>query len=121
MLQMIGVRDLVLGSSGNGGLEAAKRLENLLKTGASTTVAVDGPAGPPLVVKKGALHMAANCDLVLVPISFHLEKPVLLNKTWDIKRFPRPFSKVVVTAGDPIILEDSESVDEATTKLAANL
>ena len=57
MLRFIGVKKIVLGSTGHSGKEAADRLVGYLKRGYSTVILPDGPSGPPFKMKKGALHI----------------------------------------------------------------
>ena len=72
LLSFIGIKELVLGSSGNKGRRAALKLGSLLKERkVSTTFAVDGPTGPPKVLKKGALFTALQTGFPIVPLSFH--------------------------------------------------
>src|SRR5262249_21011475 len=56
LLRLIGIRRIVLGSTGHDGRRAAEELVNLLKAGYSTVLLPDGPAGPPRVLKRGVLH-----------------------------------------------------------------
>jgi lysophospholipid acyltransferase (LPLAT)-like uncharacterized protein len=56
MLRFIGVKKIVLGSSGYSGKEAADQLVEYLKKGYSTVLSPDGPSGPAFQMKKGALQ-----------------------------------------------------------------
>ena len=69
-LEWNGVDELMLGSTGHGGQLALDKLINKMKTQQySTMIAVDGPAGPPHEVKRGALDLAMGTGLPLIGIS----------------------------------------------------
>src|SRR3954464_10880999 len=53
LLHLTGVEHICLGSSGNSGKEALANVTSYLKQGYSTTIASDGPAGPPQELKPG--------------------------------------------------------------------
>ena len=102
LLGLRGVREIMLGSSGHGGKQAAARVaERLAAGGLSTGVAVDGPAGPPRELKPGALDMAAATGLPIVPIRFEYERAAR-GRGWDRKHWPLPGSTVRVVEGSPI-------------------
>ena len=63
LLRLIGVRRLVLGSSGYDGRRAADELAVLLRHGYSTVIMPDGPAGPRRTLKRGVLHLDLDLHL----------------------------------------------------------
>jgi lysophospholipid acyltransferase (LPLAT)-like uncharacterized protein len=76
VFRLMGLRRLLLGSSGEEGRRAANRLAALVRSGYSTAISPDGPNGPARVLKKGVLHVAlqrrsANCAAHDIFISFH--------------------------------------------------
>ena len=79
-LKLTGVQRVVFGASGDHGKAGADQLVELLRSGFNTTVAVDGPAGPPGKMKKGALHMAQQAGIPLVPVA--IETP----RAWIFKK-----------------------------------
>jgi lysophospholipid acyltransferase (LPLAT)-like uncharacterized protein len=115
MLGWMGVEKLALGSSGHSGKDALKEVIEDLKNAYSTVINPDGPRGPIKVLKAGVLIMAAESGLPIIPMTFHCSKEYRLN-TWDKKRCPVPFSKVVVKYGAPIYVS---SENEANSKLLA--
>lgn len=102
VLWWLRVREVIPGSTGDGGREAANRLVVELKRGKSTVVAPDGPHGPRRVLKKGALHMSHQSGVPIVPLRFELSAPWIIPGTWDGKRYPRPFSRVRIFFGEPV-------------------
>ena len=110
VLDLMGVRKC-LGSSGEEGRNAAAVLTELVRNGASTVITPDGPKGPPHVLKKGVLHVAAGSGVAVVPVRLKAT-PSLRLRTWDGKSVPVPFSKIMVTLGAPIYV-NAENFDEA--------
>ena len=110
----MGVR-ICLGSSGEEGRNAADALTELVKEGSSTVITPDGPKGPPQVLKKGVLHIAAGSGVPVVPVRLSASPSIRL-KTWDGKWLPLPFSRIVVTFAAPIEVT-SENLDEAAREL----
>lgn len=100
ILHWKGVHKLVLGSSGNSGREAKKGVEDYLRKGFSTSMAVDGPAGPPLVMKQGAMQMALETGVPIICIKY-IPQHYWVLPTWDKKVLPLPFSKVIVRLHGP--------------------
>jgi lysophospholipid acyltransferase (LPLAT)-like uncharacterized protein len=116
LLQLMGI-ELVLGSTGHGGRAAADRIRSCLLAGASTTVAPDGPEGPARHLRKGALHLAAQSGVPIVPMRFHCSRRLML-RTWDRQVVPLPFCRITVSYGAPISVE---SLDGAALALEAAL
>src|SRR4030067_3655898 len=95
MLQFIGVKKIVLGSSGYSGKEAADQLVEHLKKGSSTVLLPDGPSGPPFQMKKGALHISMQSDVPIVPMRFKTSRSFEISN-WDRRKWPLPFSTIMV-------------------------
>ena len=108
---------ICLGSSGEEGRSAAERLTELVKDGASTVITPDGPKGPPEVLKKGVLHIAAGSGVPVVPVRLNAS-PAIRLPTWEGKFLPLPFSRIVVTFEEPIEVT-AENFDEAGRAIAA--
>jgi lysophospholipid acyltransferase (LPLAT)-like uncharacterized protein len=103
-LRTIGIRRLVLGSSGHEGRSAADMLVTLLRAGHSTVMFPDGPAGPARTLKKGVLHVAAQSGVPIVPLRLHASRTVRL-PTWDRKMYAPPLSTITMIIGRPIAVE----------------
>ncbi len=119
LLRLVGVEGVILGSTGNQGREAADRLVTKLKEGYSTAMLPDGPYGPPHILKKGILHIAAQSGVPVVPIRFEMSR-YFIWPSWDGKRIPVPFSKVRVVFGKPIFVtydNFEEKADEISRAL----
>lgn len=71
-------------------------------------VTPDGPRGPRYKTKKGIAFIAKNSNANLIPMSWSANKFWKL-KSWDQLIIPKPFSKIVLTFGDPFSIKpDSE-------------
>ena len=101
LVRLLGVQKLIPGSTGNDGYKAACELIEALKSGYSTMICPDGPSGPPQVLKKGVLHIAAKSQVQIVPLHF-TPKPSIWIRSWDKKLFPIPFGHLEVKIGQPI-------------------
>lgn len=101
LLGLTGVQHICLGSSGNSGKQALENVLVFLKRGYSTTVACDGPAGPPRQLKPGVLLMSRHAQLPVVTLRFSCSRYIKLGG-WDQKIVPCPFSKITIHVGEPV-------------------
>jgi hypothetical protein len=97
----MGVRKLVLGSSGHGGRAALAALVPEVRAGLPTFLNPDGPRGPARRVKDGVLELSERTGAPVVPLRIACSRALRL-PTWDRKLLPLPGSRVTVTWGDPI-------------------
>jgi lysophospholipid acyltransferase (LPLAT)-like uncharacterized protein len=118
VVRLFGVQ-VVLGSTGYRGREAADEIVEYLKQGCSTVVFPDAPRGPTYVLKDGVLHMALKSGVPIAPVRFFVSKYVEL-RGWDRKRFPYPFSRIRVEFEEPITVTE-ENFDEARERLRVAL
>lgn len=94
----------VRGSSNRGGRAALKEMADYLQGGPgryAATVA-DGPRGPRYVAKKGMVALASHTGLPLVPLLWSAKRVWVLKNTWDHTMIPKPFAKVVFSAGEEL-------------------
>jgi hypothetical protein len=119
LLRLMGVEKIILGSTGHSGREASDQLVECLKRGYSTVMLPDGPNGPPLILKKGILHMSMQSGVPIVAIQFIASSYFKLN-TWDRKKMAYPFSTIEMEIGNPIQVT-SDNFDEAHTIIAEAL
>ena len=103
LLRLMGVKKIILGSTGHSGREAAELLVDYLRLGYSTVINPDGPNGPPFVLKKGILHLSLKSNVPIVPLRFSSSSYKEL-KTWDRKKFARPFSTIEMKIAEPIFV-----------------
>ncbi len=66
-------------------------------------IALDGPLGPYHAVKRGAIQLASDAGLLLLPLGVASSR-ARVAKRWDRFEIPLPFSRVTVAAGTPITI-----------------
>jgi len=101
LLRLMGVKKIILGSTGHSGRNAAELLADHLLQGCSTVLNPDGPHGPAFVLKKGILHLSLKSCVPVVALRFSSSSFFEL-KTWDRKKFAYPFSTIEMKIGEPI-------------------
>ncbi|MCB2190513.1 MAG: lysophospholipid acyltransferase family protein [Deltaproteobacteria bacterium] len=91
----------VRGSSSRGGIAALKEMADYLQGGATRYAATvaDGPRGPRYKAKKGMIVLASQTGLPLLPLMWSSDRVWVLKNTWDRTMIPKPFAKLVCTAG----------------------
>jgi lysophospholipid acyltransferase (LPLAT)-like uncharacterized protein len=92
---------VVEGSSRRGGLQAFLEMARVLKEGKAVAITPDGPRGPRMRVKPGILKAAQFSGVPIVPIAGSASSRWML-KTWDRFLIPKPFSKGILLAGEPL-------------------
>jgi lysophospholipid acyltransferase (LPLAT)-like uncharacterized protein len=118
-LRLMGLKRLLLGSSGDEGKQAVNELAVLVKTGWSTTISPDGPAGPARVLKKGVLHLALKSGVPIVPLTISATRFISW-PSWDSKKFPLPFNRIRVTVQQAVGVSD-QNFDEAGRQIVSLL
>jgi lysophospholipid acyltransferase (LPLAT)-like uncharacterized protein len=119
LFRLMGLKQLLLGSSGEEGRAAANRLATLVMKGWSTTISPDGPAGPARALKKGVLHIALQSGVPIVPLTISASRFISV-PSWDCKRHPLPFNKIKVVIHEAIQV-DRHNVDfDAISKRIVN-
>ena len=113
------------GSSTRGGVSALKGLIRLLRSGRTTSVAVDGPKGPIYIPKPGVFELSKVCGAPIVPVGVAVESAFRFKRSWNKTYLPYPFTKVCVVFGEPLnaLTKDDdaharEHVDQLTNALA---
>jgi lysophospholipid acyltransferase (LPLAT)-like uncharacterized protein len=77
----------------------ARRLGDLGTRGFSLVVTPDGPWGPYRVAKPGALIVARQSGLPILPVAVRARPSVRLTRRWDRQLLPLPFSRLSLVAG----------------------
>jgi len=91
---------IVRGSSSKGGITAVRSMIKELKTGKCGAITPDGPRGPRYHLQKGVVLIGQKADTPLVP--FHVEATKQwVFKSWDKHKFPKPFSTIYISFGEP--------------------
>ena len=119
LLRLMGVKKIILGSTGHSGRDAAELLADYLRLGYSTVINPDGPNGPAFILKKGILHLSLESNVPIVPLLFSSSSYREL-KTWDRKKFARPFSTIEMKIGEPIYVTN-DNFENAHELLAGKM
>lgn len=100
------------GSTRKGGGTALHEMIGLVQAGHSAALTVDGPKGPPRVVQTGILQLARRTGALVLPVTGASTRPWFL-ESWDRYLVPKPFSRCVVSYGEPFPIPEGRD-DEAT-------
>lgn len=119
VFRWMGIKRLLLGSSGTEGRQAVNELAQLVRDGCSSTISPDGPYGPPRILKKGVLHLALRSGAPVVPLTISSSRFIAL-PSWDAKRLPLPFSRIRVTIHEPMWI-DQQNFGEIGMRIVAAL
>ena len=93
--------NLVRGSSSHGWFGAIKEITSLLNdSNAILAVTIDGPKGPPLEAKPGALKIALKKQTSVIGMTALSSCFWSLN-TWDKLKLPKPFSVIHIAFDKP--------------------
>ncbi len=88
-----------------GGKVALEEMVEVLKTGIPGAVTVDGPKGPARQVKPGIIAMAAKSQTAIIPYS-PISQSYWEFNSWDKFRLPKPFAKIDIYYGEPLLIEN---------------
>jgi len=113
----------VRGSSSKGAKKAIKSALQLLSQKHAIAVTPDGPRGPKYSVQSGVLWFAAAGDAPIIPLHIESSRQWLLN-SWDGHRFPKPFSTIHISFGDPVSVtreELQQDTQHASSRLRASM
>ncbi len=101
----------IRGSTGRGGGKAARRL---LETARSSDIIItpDGPRGPRRVLSKGIVYISSRTGNPIVPTAFVCANAWEIQGSWTTQVIPKPFSRAIFLAGDPIRIPPDIDRDE---------
>lgn len=103
------------GSSLRDGIRGLRKLIQTLRASPRpAAICVDGPLGPPGVVRGGVLTCARQSGRPIIPVGTAARRSLVFRKAWSQIFLPLPFSRVVVCCGDPLEVPTSASPDEIT-------
>lgn len=101
LINSLGLGD-VRGSSTRGGFGALKELTQKIKNGETNGgMVVDGPLGPARVAKMGAVILARDSGVPLMPIMWGTDRCWVFN-SWDRFIIPKPFARIIYCHTEPV-------------------
>jgi hypothetical protein len=89
------------GSSSRNARAALHQMVREIGAGRSAAFTLDGPRGPALEAKPGAVWLASATGAPLLPAHAEAERYWTL-ASWDRTQIPKPFSRVAVVIGAPL-------------------
>lgn len=106
----------VRGSARRSGAAALRGLYRAItENRQSPFITLDGSKGPRRYCKPGAIMVARMAGVPIVPIGVAARRSWRA-PTWDHHLVPKPFSKVVITVGEPITVPRKLNDDELETQ-----
>jgi lysophospholipid acyltransferase (LPLAT)-like uncharacterized protein len=102
--------ETVLGSSRRGGVTALRGMSRLLDQGVTVVITPDGPKGPRMRFKAGAVKAAQMTGAPLVALTGSA-RPRKVFATWDRFCLPLPFARGEIHFGPPVFVP--RDADEA--------
>ena len=107
----------IRGSKGKkGAVEASMQMITALKEGENCAIMVDGPKGPPKVVKDGVIKIAKLSGAPIVPVDWYSTNINFLKfPSWDKLRMPLFDVNLVNLYGEPIYVKEGD--DEEAKRL----
>lgn len=102
-VMMAGIRP-VRGSTSRGGLEAVREILSLPELHLAMTP--DGPRGPRHQMKEGIIYISSRSGRPVVPCALLADRYWSVNGSWTDMIVPKPFSKVLLIAGTPILIPE---------------
>jgi len=108
----------VTGSSKRGGVTALRVIERALAEGGIVGITPDGPRGPRMRAKAGAIKAAQIAGVPIVPVSGAVS-PCRILRTWDRFCLALPFARGVINCGEPIGIP--RAADSAARERARDL
>ena len=84
--------------------------------GRDLAVTPDGPTGPAGSVKRGVFYLAERSEGRLVPVGVAASCAKRLS-SWDSFLIPLPFSRVVITYGEPLEWRASDTFEDKAAAL----
>ncbi len=103
------------GSAGKkGAVESTLKMLNALKNGEKAAIMVDGPRGPFHEVKRGAIALAKESGVPIVPVFWYSEeKTFKVLPSWDKMTCPIGTCKILNIYGKPIYIDKSTTDEQA--------
>lgn len=112
------------GSSSRNGTKAIISCKKQMVSGNfNAAITLDGPKGPRLIAKPGAVFLAKITDRVIIPTVWKTNRSFRFN-SWDKFMLPYPFATIEVFYGNPLILNENTSkkeIDLALEHLQKNM
>ncbi len=114
-LELLGYQ-VFRGSSSRGGARGLIGLIRAVQGGSQAALAVDGPKGPIYEVKPGIVELAHRTERPIIPVRTRCNRAWFFPRAWNKSYLPKPFARVVVEYGEPLM--QNEAIQELETEKA---
>lgn len=115
-----GMTPVPLPSDGTGNpIAGLRQMGRTLAADWNIAIALDGPHGPPRVLRPGALWVARLSGRPLVVMGY-AARPAFRAPRWDRQLVPLPGARIAVVFGEPIIIERRAEIDGALRSHVSN-
>jgi hypothetical protein len=102
--------EVIRGSANQTGALVLRDMQRMMTNGVSIVTTADGPNGPKYEFKPGAVLMARIGGTPLVPLACAADRAWYLNR-WDDFMIPKPFARIVLAVGDPVVVPKDAPMD----------
>lgn len=102
--------EVIRGSANQSGALALRDMQDMMKRGYSIVTTADGPRGPKYEFKAGAVLMARIAAVPILPMAAAADRAWYLDR-WDNFMVPKPFARVAVGVGEPIVVPSDMRLD----------
>ena len=106
----------IRGSSNRQGVRALLEAIRRLQGGNILAITPDGPKGPPRKVQLGTVHLAQRSGCPVLPVGVAC-KPCKRLSSWDSHMVPAPFSRAVLSFGEPLYIANDEDEQAAAVRI----
>lgn len=110
----------VRGSSRRGALRGMRELIRKARQGSDFAFTPDGPRGPAFQVQAGVVDFARRTGYPVLPVTFSARGAKEFD-SWDRFMVPRPFTRGVVSWGEPHWVEQEADTETVRRELEADM
>ncbi len=113
----------IRGSRNSRGVGALKGMLRAVRSGSNAAIVADGSQGPPRKAQPGAILVASRTGAVVVPMAWSASSYFVI-RSWDRTVIPRPFSRIDLFLGDPLVVPrdlDTDGLESYRILLEENL
>ena len=103
--------EVVRGSSSRKGAAAIRQLADIIAKGKDAVITPDGPRGPAYELGQGIVFLAQLSGAAVIPINMEFLSCWRV-KSWDRFILPKPFSRVRVIFGKPLVVAPTSSDED---------
>ncbi|MBY0382636.1 MAG: lysophospholipid acyltransferase family protein [Xanthobacteraceae bacterium] len=112
--------ETVAGSVNHRNIRAPLALIRHARSGKTIFITPDGPRGPRNQVNPSVIELARVTRVPIVPVSIGMSRGIEIN-SWDRFTVPLPFSHVVVSWGQPILVRPDQTTEALCSHLQQQL